>query len=230
MENSDLIPLFLFSNEKNSFISTDKNFKHSYMDFITTFYVINPKIVPRPIYTDLICVTNVNDTTISITSLYDPFNKDVKCLKFLAWIEATPCTTPLYIRKSASDIHISFENKEIPGYSMNEPFTIFVFTDKYPNINCRGEFKKINNIPQFTFSESYGKCIPDPEGKLTLNECTKRNIADQVKIGKQPDVISYLENRYGKKEIKINSDIILIILSSLFVLFLILWIIKKMKK
>lgn len=186
-----VIPLYLYSNTQNSFIS-DKKVSLSNKEFISIFYAINPTIKPKPSYSDLICATNSLSTTIDISVLYDSLNYNTNCVRFLAWTERTPNTIPLYIRQSGRNIHISFSEKPI-----NNSYVPY----KIPIIY-------VLSTPPFTFSNSFGKCIPDPESSLSIGDCVIKNTT-----GKQSTLLNYLENKYGNRKKNIYTIVIIIILS-----------------
>lgn len=210
MDDSSIIPLYLYSNTQNSLIS-DKKYNFSNTDFVALFYGINPIIKPKPSYTDLICATNSGTTTIDISVLYDGLNFNTNCVRFLAWTERTPNTTPLYIRQNGSNIHISFDKNPInESYIPYKIPVIYVLTSKRKN-------------PHFTFSDSFGKCIPDPESSLSIGQCLVLHNKNIISLdnGKQSTLLNYLENKYGGKG-KGRRDIIIIFI--LFVIFcLLLW-------
>jgi hypothetical protein len=215
-----IIPLYLYSNKENSFI-TDKKTDFSNMDFISVFYAISPNIKPTPSYTDLICVTNSNTTTIDISVLYDSLNFNTNCVRFLAWTERTPCTIPLYIRQNGYNIHISFD--EDPVNNSYVPYKIpYIYVLPPANVKiprCNGVFKKGKKYPRFKFSESFGKCIPDPESSLTIGECLvlhNKNITSPNMEGKQSTLLNFLENRYGNEK---KTEYLKYILFFIFIIF-----------
>jgi hypothetical protein len=208
-----IIPFCLYSNTKNSYIGLpEKVYRdekisyncppHPKMQLVTVFYAINPDVKPNPTYADLLCVKNVNGETTDISTLYDPFNMDINCTRFLAWLEQTPETLRLHISKNGDNIYIS-PNDEIPnGYERHSIPNIHVLPannlDPY-------------NIPKFTFSNSHGKCIPDLQSDLSITECIviyNKNVTRPEFVDKYPNILTYLDVRYGdSKEIKIPSII-----------------------
>jgi hypothetical protein len=152
------------------------------MPYITTFYAINPNFKPIPTHVDLICAKSSQTETIDISVLYDPFNIDVYCTRFLAWLEVTPNSLPLYIYKSGDSLLITLSPTPPENYSPHTIPVIYVIKDV------------------FTFSNSYGRCVPDPESKLSIDECMvlyNKNILEQK--DKYPDILSYIGDRYGTK-------------------------------
>lgn len=198
-ENS-IIPLCLYSNERSSYIGLPEKINrdgkiayncpsHPKMKLITIFYAINPDVKPNPTYADLICVKNANGETVEVSTLYDPFNMDVKCTRFLAWLEQTPGTLRLHISKSGDNIYISPNQQAPPGY---QPYAI-------PNLHV---LYSPSDNPKFTFSNSFGKCIPNPNSNLTLGQCIvlyNKNITRPEYVGRYPNILTYLKVRYGDK-------------------------------
>lgn len=246
-ENS-IIPLCLYSNNINSQISLpekiSKNGSIIYscpsrknMDLVMVFYAINPDVKPNPTYADLIGVKNTNQETVEITNIYDPFNKDENIsIRFLAWLETTPNTTPLYITTNGTNLYISPYPNDYSPYKIP---IIHVLTNPASNLpktpHSFGSFSVDGNgMPIFKFSDSYGKCVPDPQGKLTLGECVvmyNKNITRPQYIGKSPNILTYLQVTYGsrKKSAKIV-DIISIVFAVILVVCIIVLFWLKMKK
>lgn len=209
-----MIPFCLYTNERSSLIElAEKNPDGTFRcqpkpdkRLIKMFYAIDPDIRPNPTYGDLLCLTNANDETIKISTLYDPFNIDVNCLRMIAWLEYTPNSLPLYLFTNGNNLLISLENNVITGYQPYDIPVIHVLPSPLP------------------FSNSYGKCVPDPEGKLDLDQCLvlyNKNITRPEYIGKYPNVISYLESRYGKEKKQDEKKLIWLIFGIIiFILFL----------
>jgi hypothetical protein len=73
---------------------------------------------------------------------------------------------------------------------------IYISPYKIPNIHVLAPSDK------FTFSNSYGKCVPDPQGSLSLDQCIvlyNKNITRPEYIGKYPNILTYLRARYGEE-------------------------------
>ena len=218
-ENS-IIPLCLYSNNQFSHITLPQKTRENdftvykcpprtEMNFIMLFYVINPDLKPKPTYTDLIGIKNISGETISISSVYDPFNIDDKIsIRCLVWLETTPNTTPLYITTNGSNLYVSpYPNQPNETYIPYKIPIIHVLTNNDTNFpktpSSFGKFKKENGTPLFTFSNSYGKCIPNPYSNLTIGQCMvlyNKNISTPEYIGKYPNILTYLENTYGSNK------------------------------
>lgn len=234
MDTEDtIVPLCLYSSPLSSYISfpakvregdktvlrCDPAFQPSYnsdKEFITTFYVINPDIHPIPSGMDLLCIQNASNSSTDIKQLYDPFNTEEKCIRFLAWLEPTPFTTPLYVYKSKNNMRLSFDSKPpTPDYKPALVPSIYVLIDprmkdvyrvpaprKPEVIGDKTSFAiSPEGIPVFTFSGYQERCIPDPNGR-DLKECiviTDKDVLRLDRIGYDKGLLNYLQERYGKK-------------------------------
>ena len=69
-----------------------------------TFYAINPSVTPIPYGTMLMC-----QGAKTVRPLYDMFNLDEQCVRFIAWSSKVPNTIPLYIAKKGENIYSSLE-------------------------------------------------------------------------------------------------------------------------
>jgi hypothetical protein len=232
-EDKFIIPLCLYNNRESSLITlpnrTRENDKDNLvcpviegMNFESIFYVFNPDIKPKPGYFDLFCVENNNNTTTNIYNAYDPFSMH-NCLRFLAWMEATPCSTPLYFWKKGGKLKITFnENEPGEGYKLDELIPlIFVLLPQNSTIKAEKVGKCIGKFgDKITFSISDRRCIPDPSSKLTLGECM---VDLNQKLKNENNLLEYLEKNYGNKKEKDNMNTIyLIILIILFIVILML--------
>lgn len=183
------------------------------MNFIMKFYTVNPDLRPNPTYTDLMGIQNTNSETIELVDLYDPFNIDrTVSIRFLPWKEVTPNTIPLYISTNGNNLYISPEKTIPQNYKPYKIPMIYVLTDAI--------FPKENGIPVFTFSNSYGKCMPDPQGSLSIGECIvlyNANITRPEYIGKYPSILNYIKVKYGNNNNK-TTNVIGIIFASIFVI------------
>jgi len=245
-ENS-IIPLCLYSNSQSSHIMLPEKIRennstvykcrqHSNMQFVMVFYAINPDVKPNPTYADLIGIKNTSAETVEITSLYDPFNVDEKTsIRCLVWLETTPNTTPLYITTNGSSLYISpLQNQPNKSYKSYKIPVIHVLTEGgFPKTpHSSGEFLVKSGVPAFTFADSYGKCVPDPSSDLTLGECLvlyNKNVTRPEYIGKYPNILTYLQNRYGEKNGK-SKDIVAIIFAVIFIVSMLVLFWLKMKK
>lgn len=239
----EIIPLCLYSNSTNSYIGLPVkvivNGKVDYtcppisgMEFKGKFYVLNPDIKPKPTSIDLFCVSNFREKTLDIRLFYDPFNRDEKCLQFLAWLEPTPCTIPLYISKRVNDIYISFD-KKLPNSEYIPYNIIYVLADPKLDLqyfNCQSKFQSGDNGPQFMFTQHYGRCIPDPLGSLKLSECMvlyNKNIIDKDNEFDHPHILNYIDSRYGKKPFKNLLTDTFIVITCLILIIIISFIVLK---
>jgi hypothetical protein len=236
--SSEIVPLCLYSNDKSSYLSLPQKTNTRYScpniqdkEYKGTFYLINEDIKPKPNYTDLICITNNNLQTTEIKLVYDPFNVDIKCNRFLVWLEKTPCTIPLYIFRKDSDIYVSTENKKPSNdYVYNEVPVIYVIPDPELDLklfNCEGNFSKKGSDILVKFTDHYGKCIPEPKGESTLGECMvayNKNILRKEHVNKYPHVINFLGIKYGK-----NKKNVWLIVLGVILIFLALFTILKLK-
>lgn len=240
MDNENtIIPLCLFSTNKNSYIGLPEKIYQNEItykcpdlpNFITTFYAINPDMRPIPTYADLFCLKTANMEIIDISVIYDPFNIDTSCTKFIAWLEPTPNTNPLYIFKNGQDIFISLKNIAPENYIPHEIPIIHVLF--HPKLSGFPFQIGTDNMPKFTFSNSFGKCIPDPKSSMTIGQCVvlhNKNITNPENINKFPNILSYLETKYGSSKPVKMKKIILILFTIILILSILslLWI--KMKK
>jgi len=166
---TEFVPLYLYKNQ--AILSVKET--GSDQDY-TPFWVINPDFRPIPAGTDLVCVKNDQDRTVSVEQLYDMFNLDNVCLRLLAWLEPTPYTIPLHIGKKDTSLYLSFS--DLPS-NYKEIFTIYV----------------LKEVPKF-FQNDKGRCVPSSQG-VSLSSCSV-----QTKLkGVKPTLLGYLEDKYGKE-------------------------------
>ena len=186
------------------------------------FYALNPMVRPIPSYMSLICTAHASATpynAIGMSHQYDPFDtnppnppgshptNEAACVNFIAWIEPTPYTTPLYVYKNRNGVFVSFErlggvaggrgdswrvqgasgSSSAPvGVGHAEISPIYVLTDKpmpetiFPNGDQSKWFKRVDGVPQFRFSSYQGRCVPDPEG-VPLDECSNAHNLHDVR-------------------------------------------------
>jgi hypothetical protein len=220
---NSIIPLYLYSNSlltpyrqtlSNQNLPNEQNEK--------VLYVINPDIRPIPIGMDTFCITNVLGKTKSISLVYDVFDIDQNCIRFLAWLENVPNT-----------IKNNVYNKEGELYITNQTLNLPLVTS----------FQSLIDPEQkFVYYEESGFCVPETPGlplqtSLSLRDCLilyNKNILalnqDPTYITNQHTILQYLEDRYGKnseysKTNKKNIRNLLIIV----IIFLIIFIIYKWK-
>lgn len=177
-----------------------------------SFYAINPKFSPIPPDMDMICVVNSSTgNTISISNLYDVFNVDKNCIKFLAWLEPIENTIPLYIyQKDENSIYIDFKPNDIYKPLYFSPIHVF---------------KDIN----YKFKYFRGRCIPDKsEGFSSLNDCMKKIISCNKD---KPTILNLIQQRY--ENFKYNNNIrfvyVLCVILIIFCLYIIYYIIIHIK-
>lgn len=202
MEKYDeIIPVCLYSNDKVSLIRYPELKleddlpvaycpDHPEMKLEKVFYVINPHVRPKPTYSDLFCIENSNGITTGVSDIYDPFNIDNMCLRFVAWQEPTPNTDILALYEKDSVLRITSDPTD-----RREGEKLY----KIPYIYV---LKSQNN----KFRISYTRCVPDPKGKLTIGECmilNDKNVLNKKKIDGEPDIVTYLTERYGNRKRKI---------------------------
>ena len=199
MEKYDeIIPMCLYSDDYTSFVRYPELVsgsdgpvaqcpEHPHMELKKIFYAINPDVKPKPVYTDLFCVENSSGVTTAVSDIYDPFNIDNTCLRFVAWQEPTPNTDVLALYEKDSILRITADPSD-----RRKGEKLY----KIPYINVlRSEDNK--------FRTSFSRCVPDPKGKMTIGECMILN--DKDVLGKrrsdsEPDIITYLTERYGNRK------------------------------
>lgn len=221
--DSNIIKLCLYQNLNNeSYIGLPSvNNKYIYecenrpdMVLESSFYVINPAIAIRPEGTELICVKNDLNHTTDLILKYDPFNIETDCISFLAWLEPTPHTAPLYIWKNGNSRVISFSSKQPNSYQEEIFSPIYVLVNPKSNIPIVSKFTDqnfdiINNEPQFKFVGYQGRCLPNPTG-LSIGDCVVlygKNVLSPKFQKRQPTLLDYIDKNYNKK-LTINSNII----------------------
>ena len=139
------------------------------------------------------CITNTAERTTDVSVVYDPYDKR-ECVRFLAWLERTPCTLPLYIWRNGENLRISLSEKRPEGSVPYNIACIYVLSP-YTSPPCKRSFSKMGLDPVFRFSNSFGKCIPDPDGEFSLERCVEKYNRMQP-IG----LLSYFENEYREKK------------------------------
>jgi hypothetical protein len=173
---------------------------------ILKFYAIDPEFPVVPPGMVLLCAkdTPTDDfTTIALTQVYDVFDYEENCVRFFAWLEPIPHTTPLHIWQNGDLIYVSLQN-EIPALNYTQVYfsPIYVLIDprienvvRIPGFSS-DKFSVQDDKPQFRFSDYQGRCIPDPNG-LPIKECLANILS--TKTQKNLTLLDYLENRYNKK-------------------------------
>lgn len=181
-----IVPLCLYTNSraKTSLISLPRlvreNNVNEYvcparenLEFVKVIYVIDYDVRPIPRGLDLICVKNAGEITLSIESQYDPFNIDDNCLRFMAWLEPTPSTVPLFIYDTGNGVYVSLKKEK--GLKKGKVSVIHVLEN--PNIK---------------FAIKDERCIPDKNG-IDLRECSIEASFSNEKQ-KTNSIITYGEN------------------------------------
>jgi len=229
----DFVPLCLYFNRKlnSSFIGLPNKVRKNNqtvfecsqnpeLEFVTQFYVLNPDFATRPSGMNLLCAKNANLTTTSVEVIYDPFNYEKGCIRFIAWIRAIPSGTPLYIWENENSTYITFDSK-IPDKKYKQAYFSPIYVLMDPRVKAtrlsaieNGEFEIKDDIPQFKFTGYQGRCIPDKDG-MSIGECVVlygKNILS--KSNNDPVLLDYIANEYGdKKRVNVGDVSIVIILS-----------------
>jgi hypothetical protein len=197
-----IVPLCLYTNgrAKTSLISLPRLIRENDTDeyicparenleFVKVIYVIDYDIRPIPRGLDLICVKNAGEITLSIESQYDPFNIDDNCLRFMAWLEPTPNTVPLFIYDTGNGVYVSLKKEK--GLKKGKVSVIHVLEN--------------SNI-KFAIKDE--RCIPDKNG-IDLRECSIE--ASFPKGSKTSSVV------YGNNSNSVASNILRFFLLFLFI-------------
>ena len=150
------------------------------------FYALNPDIRPIPPGSVLFC-SNPN----IFEPIYDPFDIDRGCLRFIAWLNRAPHTVPLYVSKGTAGFHISLSPETPEGYTPLYFSPIHVLSS-----------------PDMKFSGYQGMCIPDPNG-TSIGECLVLNVKKVTGNAYEPTLINYLREKHGNS---LNWGLLLIFL------------------
>ena len=139
----------------------------------------------------------------SVSDLYDPFNIDRNCLRFIAWQEPTPNTDTLVLYEKDSVLRVTTDPSDRkPGEKMY----------KIP-------FISVLKSPENRFRQSLTRCVPDPKGEMTIGQCmllNDKDVLERKKIDSEPDIVTYLEQRYGGRKKKRSWVLWLLFLTVLF--------------
>ena len=134
------------------------------------FYAINPAFRPIPYGTSLMC-----EGKNGVEFVYDPFNIDEKCIRFIAWVTNVPNTIPLYLGKKGDKVFVSFT-----------PFSI-----EYEAV----PYSPIHVVPgdkgDFLFKNRNGICYPDSTG-TALHPCLESNLS-------APSILDLVKRESRKK-------------------------------
>jgi hypothetical protein len=138
------------------------------------FLGLNPKIDPITPDMDMICAINKNGTqTVSLSSLYDVYNDDKDCIKFIAWLEPIKGTIPLYVYKNSTNVFASLKD------------------DKPDSSYIKEYFSPIHVLQDITkFKYFRGRCIPDPNGE-DIKICIQNVIAN---LTEKPTILTLLKD------------------------------------
>lgn len=224
--NPEIVPLCLYQNHATltSYIGYPSKVRRGDRDvlvcterpdteMVAQFYVVNPDFRPIPPGMDLICAEDSADAqhaTIAVEQIYDPFNLSKHCVRFLAWMEPIPRTTPLYIFQSGQKIHVSFSNQP-PGPEFKQTFMSPIYVLVHPDVNAprvptatNGQSDRFivqeDGQPLFLFSGYQGRCIPDPNG-TSLGRCTvlyTKDILNSNVSDDQPTLLEYIDQTYNQ--------------------------------
>lgn len=209
-ESDSIVPLCLYKNEQGGSYLTIPSLENgqyvcqsiSGLDLVVQFYGVNPDFRPIPAGVDLLCANNSGYRTVNVTQIYDPYNLDEGCVRFMAWLEPVPYATPIYVSKGKTGtlfgLGRSSEQQNSLDISLEKPsddvdyFSLYVLLQKdFPN--------------GFRFSNYQGRCLPDPNGK-TLAECSVvhgKNLKDPYSQNNNPTLLDYL-GKTNSQPIKFN--------------------------
>lgn len=197
------------------------------LQYIATFYCINPYITPIPPGTVLLCAENIpqENVTTNISQIYNSLEKS-NCTRFTAWFDPVPYTAPLYISQRGNSIYMSFDSK-IPNDYTNLYFSpIYVLVDPRMKIEktkghqvTKNTFKIVNNEPRFLFSSYQGGCLPDPDG-IPLENCVNKYVKNIPGKSFEPTLISYLNQKYKQDGERLLFSVLILISIIALILFL----------
>lgn len=167
-----MIPLYLYNKNGRSKLS----YTPSTETPTVIFYVIDPEIKPLPYGAELFCVeSDENGFVLDVSEMYDPFNRDRKCLKFLGWNDPAPFTVAVFLYLRMGGVFVSME----PMVGEKE----LVFS---PIHLCTKDL---------LFSNYNGRCLPNPNG-YSIEECLKKSVTK-----KQPLFLSNIPQNFSIEEV-----------------------------
>lgn len=198
--------LYENTEELKSFISHCDIEPPSGMKKVVSFYTVDPYIPRFPIGADLICVEQKSNFINNIHTVYDPYDREIveDCILFLAWLEAVPYTSPLYIYKSEESAIITLKPLTVipKGFEMPYFSPVFVLIDSNDSpMRIEGQadwskdFPRVNGVQQFQFKGYQGRCIPFPGG-TSIQECID---IESVSKTKDPTLLHFIDRVYNNK-------------------------------
>lgn len=197
------LPRIQRENDTNHFICPARE----NLGFATTIYVIDPDIRPIPKGLDLFCVKNGGEITLSVETQYDPFNIDDNCLRFMAWLEPTPNTIPLFLYDTGNGVYISL--KKLKNVKKAKVPVIHVLQN-----------------PNTKFIVRDGRCIPSVKNGYELRNCSIEANFPKEKNMQVPNSFTVADSNSSYKDY----SVLWIILLLFFIAIIILWLSKRRKK
>ena len=186
-----------------------------------TFIAIDPTFRPIPNSMGLALLRIVQSpefprNTINVEYIYDIFDTKKKDVYITTWVVPVPHTKPLYLYSGGeigygpNDIFSENPVNVIPSFEFKQGWKqliispLWVLNEKeFPN----GEIK-------FSNDSLTGRCLPDPKGSMSLDQCISKHTDRPIK-----DLNITLEKN---KNTKHSSPIVLTIIILLIILFLII--------
>lgn len=180
-----IIPLFLYNKNGLSKLSYTPNSDEP----TDVFYVVDSDIQPLPYGMELFCVEQ-EDFITNISEIYDPFNRDRKCLRFLGWNDPAPYTTPVFIYKKNGGILLSTEI--VSGLKEIVFSPIHLLTKNKSRIIPYKSKKDFQG--EFLFSDYNGRCLPNPDG-TSIEKCLSNSLLKSV-MKTQPLFLKGIPKRF----------------------------------
>lgn len=233
-KSTEIVPLCLYHNENHTvgYIGFPEKIRKGDktvlqcegkqgMTPVARFYVFHTDLRPIPYGTALFCAKDTADASFLTTNLeiqYDPYNYEENCVSFITWVEPVPHTTPLYIFKSGQRILPTFSRSEVPQDYVELDFSP-IYVLMHPNdkgyYRVHGEsdkgFAVVDGEPQFRFYGEHRRCIPSPDGNMTLDQCMVlegRNILQPDDPDIQPTLLTHLHHlTYSQSQMNVFRNI-----------------------
>ena len=166
--------IYLPVKTKDSYICEPKEG----LEYVGSFYAINPAFRPVPYGTMLMCQTNSG-----VDFVYDIFNIDEKCIRIMPWVSNVPNTVALYLGKKGEKIYVSFTP----------------FSESYEQVPYSPVYVIPDGKGEYLFRNRYGMCYPDKTGDM-LSKCMLKNLSapsildlvKQKRANKKYDIVPYL--------------------------------------